>query len=233
MNIFLINLKVKIKKNLILLGLFYALFGYTQHSNSEQIYTNGKGLTSIDLRSKELVGTSYFEETFLPAKLSNNEVIQLVRYNAYLDEMEVEIRGKAYYLPKSINYSISFEGSNQVYQLFNFDENGSSKSGFFLVLNEGDKASLIVKEKIKLYDEVPAKLGFTKYEPPTLKRAKDEFFIHFANNKVIKLPKKKKDFLTLFSKKSKELDLFAKKNKIGFKKTEDLIKIISYYNAMN
>ena len=81
MNIFLINLKVKIKKNLILLGLFYALFGYTQHSNSEQIYTNGKGLTSIDLRSKELVGTSYFDETFLPAKLSNNEVNKLTPIN--------------------------------------------------------------------------------------------------------------------------------------------------------
>ena len=146
MNIFLINLKVKIKKNLIILGLFYSLFGYTQHSNSEQIYTNGKGLTSIDLRSKELVGTSYFEETFLPAKLSNNEVIQLVRYNAYLDEMEVEIRGKAYYVPKSINYSISFEGSNQVYQLFNFDENGKVISlpikGNYVVVPKPNSATI-------------------------------------------------------------------------------------------
>ena len=81
-----------------------------------------------------------------------------------------------FYLPflKSINYSISFEGSNQVYQLFNFDENGSSKSGFFLVLNEGDKASLIVKEKIKLYDEVPAKLGFTKAIIPKANQAKQK-----------------------------------------------------------
>ncbi len=79
---------------------------------------------------------------------------------------------------------------------------------------------------------MPAKLGFTRYEPPKLGRLKDEIYIA-KNNEAIELPKKKKDILNFFSHKSKEIELFAKKNKLSFKKSEDLIKIINYYNTLN
>lgn len=233
MNIFLFNIKAFIKKNLTLLGLLFSLFGFSQHSNSEQIYANGKGLTSIDLRSKELVGNSYINETYLSAKLSYSEVNYFVRYNAYLDEMEIEISGKSYYLPKSNNYTVTFEGVNKVYQLSNYDEKGTQKKGFFVVLVDGNKASLLVKEKIKLYDEVPAKLGFTKYEPPTLKRIKNEFYIDFKDEIIIKSPTNKKYFSNLFLTKSKEIELYIKKNKLNIKNESDLIQIFNYYNSIN
>ena len=213
--------------------ILFCTIGFSQNSDVEHIYTNATSLTSVDLTSKKLVGSSYIDEDFRPAKVSNSEAIYLIRYNAYLDEMEIEISGKAYYLPKSNNYIVTFEEVNKVYQLSNYDEKGTQKKGFFVVLVDGNKASLLVKEKIKLYDEVPTKLGFTKYEPPTLKRIKNEFYIDFKDEIIIKSPTNKKNFSNLFLTKSKEIELYIKKNKLNIKNESDLIQIFNYYNSIN
>jgi hypothetical protein len=225
----------KKKGSKIVLTLFclFSLISYSQNSDSEQLFTNATSLTSIDLRSKKLVGNSYIDEIFLPARISNSKKISLIRYNAYLDEMEIEIKGKAYFLPKDYNYSIFFETTNKTYQLLSYEDNGLTKKGFFVVLSKGEKVSLFSQEKIKLYDEVPAKLGFTRYEPPTLKKIKNEIYLEFKDNSIVKLPKKKKNLVSLFSGNSKDLELYAKKNKYSFNKTEDLIKIINYYNSLD
>ena len=186
--------KIKINLALILLILICNV-SYAQHSDVEHMYFDAKSLTSIDLRSKKLMGTSYINEEFLPAKISNNEIFNLIRYNAYLDEMEVEIGGKAFYLPKTTIYSINFVGSNKEYLIANYNESGIEKRGFFVLLTSGDNVTLLKQEKIKLYEEVPAKLGFTQYEPPKLGRLKDKYFIGYKNNTTVELPKKKKDFL--------------------------------------
>ncbi|REE83251.1 hypothetical protein BX611_0538 [Lutibacter oceani] len=213
--------------------ILFCTIGFSQNSDVEHIYTNATSLTSVDLTSKKLVGSSYIDVDFRPAKVSNSEAIYLIRYNAYLDEMEIEISGKAYYLPKSNNYTVTFEGVNKVYQLSNYDEKGTQKKGFFMVLTSGDNISLLKQEKIKLYEEVPAKLGFTRYEPPKLSRVKDKYFIGYKNKTTVELPKKKKDFLNLFSSKSKDIGGFMKKNKLNIKNTEHLTQIFNYYKTIN
>ena len=187
---------------------------------------------NTDSTSRELVGSSYLNKNFLRAHISNKKMVYSIRYNAYRDEMEVELEGKPYYLPKTSYYYINFDFLDKEYQLFNFDEKGISKKGFFVVLSKKGPTSLLLKEKIKLYKEVPAKLGFIRYEPPKLERLDDKIYIG-NNHEAIELPKKKKDILNFFKDKSKVLELYAKKNKYSFKKTEDLIKIINYYYSLN
>ena len=236
-------MKMEIKNILTLLMLCFSVLIYGQWTDSGTGRVNmtnefniygliGVIDLNIDSPSREVIGSSYVNENFLSGTISNREMVYSMRYNAYRDEMEIELQGKPFYLPKTNNYSINFDIINKEYQLLDYAENGESKKGFFVVLDKNDKTQLLIKESIKLYKEVPAKLGFTRYEPPKLGRLKDEIYIA-KNNEAIKLPTKKKDILNFFSNKSKEIDLFAKKNKIGFKKTEDLIKIINYYNTLN
>lgn len=224
--------KKKVSKIVLTFFCLVSLISYSQNSDTEQLFTNTTSLTSIDLRSKKLVGDSYLNEIFLPARISNSKNISLIRYNAYLDEMEVEIKGKAYFLPKEYGFSIFFETINKTYQLLSFEENGQTKKGFFVVLSKGEKASLYSQEKIKLYKEVPAKLGFTRYEPPKLDRVKDEIYLEFKDSNIVKLPKKKKNIVSLFSGKSNEIELFVKRNKLNFKEVKDLIQIVIYYNSL-
>jgi len=213
--------------------LLFSISCYSQHSDIENIYFNAKTFTTIDLISKKLVGTSYINNEFLPASISNQKTVYSMRYNAYRDEMEVELDNKAYYLPLSSNYSITFDSLNKIYQVLDFKEKEETRKGFFVVVYLGDEISLFLKEKIKLYEEVPAKLGFTPYEPPKLGRVNDKLYVGYKNNTAIELPNKSKDILKLFSTKSHEIESYAKKNNLGFKNMEDLIQIFRYYNTLN
>jgi len=190
------------------------------------------GITSIDLRSRDIEGTSYINDSFLPATFSNSEHIYLLRYNAYQDEMEFKKDTKLYYLTKSSNYPITFTDFNKVYQVYTFEEDHKQKDGFFVVLNIGNGISLLLKERIKFFEEVKPQSGYDKYQPPTLKRIDDKLYISYKNNTAIELPRKKKEILNLFSFKSKDINVYAKTNKLNFKNTEDLVEIFNYYNSL-
>ena len=227
-------MKRPILKTTFLLLLIQGFWGHAQIQNNEEgvIFTKTT-VTSFDHRSKELVGSSYIDENFLPAKLMDNAKVYSMRYNVYQDEMEVEKDGEKRYLSKFFDFPITFLGVDKVYQLFNYKERNNPKDGYFVVLYRGDKVSLLLKEIIKLYDEVKPKTGYDKYQPPTLKRERDKFYIGYKNNTAIELPKKKKDILLLFSKKAKDVESFAKSNKLSFKDKDDLVRIFRYYDSIS
>jgi len=217
---------------LFLIIILSGISGYSQVTSSQELINDTQSIRSFDYRNKDLVGINYIDENFLSAKLNIDEIIYSMRYDAYQDEMEIEKDGNTFYLRKDFNYQITFLDKNKIYQVFNYEEKEKINKGFFVVLNHGDKVSLLLQEKIKFYEEKQAKTGYDKYEPPKLKREKDKIFIGYKNNASKELPKKKKDILKLFSSKSKIVELFAKENKLGFKQSDDLVKIFNYYNSL-
>jgi len=215
-----------------LIMILVGISGYSQIPSSRELINNEQSVSTFDHRNKDLVGSNYIDQNFLSAKLNIDEIIYAMRYDAYQDEMEIEKDGNTFYLRKDFNYQITFLDKNKIYQVYNYEEKEKINKGFFVVLYNGDKISLLLQEKIKFYEEEEAKTGYDKYEPPKLKREKDKIFLGYKNNVTKELPKKKKDILKLFSSKSKVVELFIKENKLGFKKSEDLIKIFSYYNSL-
>lgn len=226
-------MKKQLNKYLTALLLLFSTYGFCQMENSNQTLISRTSVTSFDLRSKELVGSIYINEDFLPAKLSDNQNYYSVRYDAYRDEMEVEKDGNIYYLPKNLNYSINLEGGNKTYQVYKYSEKNEIVTGFFVVLYHGEKISLLLKEKIKLFEEVKSKTGYGDYKPPTLKRLNDEFYIGYEDGSAKVLPSKKKELLNIFESKAGEIESYMKKNKLSFKIKEDLIQIFGYYNTLN
>ena len=217
---------------ILLIMLLSSITNYSQITSSQELINDNQSVSSFDLRSKDLVGSSYVEKNYLPAKLSVDGTIYSIRYDAYKDEMEVEKDNNKFYLRQAFNYTVTFLGTNKIYQVYKYEEKGQNKTGFFVVLFSGDKVSLLLKEKIQFYEEVMAKTGYDKYQPPALKREKDKLYIGYKNNVTKELPKKKKDILKLFSSKSKNIESFAKENKLGFKNNEDLVKIFTYYHSL-
>lgn len=205
---------------------------YCQNSSNNEVFINTNNLTTIDLISKELVGTSYINNEFIPGKISNQKSVYLMRYNAYKDIMEMELNNKPYYLPLSTNYSITFESLNKIYQVLDYKEKEVTSKGIFVVVYLGDEISLFLKEKINFFEEFKPKTSFDKYEPPTLKRVDDKFYIVSKNNVAFALPNKKKDVISLFSSNGSAIESFVKENKLGFKNKEDLIQIFRYYDSL-
>lgn len=222
----------QLNKCTIAILLLLSISGYSQKTDSEQTLVHRTSITSFDLRSKELVGSIYINKDFLPAKLSDSQDYYLIRYNAYQDEMEVEKNGKNYHLAKNFNYFINFEGVNKTYQVYNYKEKKETKSGFFVVFYNGDEISLLLKEKIKFYEEVKAKTGYDKYKPPTLKRVDDEIYIGYKNSLAKELPRKKKDIMSLFAGKANAIGSYMDENNLGFKNKEDLTQIFKFYYSL-
>lgn len=211
--------------------LLLSLSCYSQINKTESEF-NKKGVNTFDLRSNALQGSSYVEEGFSPVKLSNDEKIYSMRYNAFKDEMEINKDDKIYYLPKVMNYTVTFINNNKVYQIFTDTDKDSSKDGFFVVLFKSDNISLLLKEKIIISTKVDPILGFDQKNPPKLKRLKDKLYIGFKNNTIREFPRRKKDILKLFSTKSNEIKSYAKKNNLNLKNKQDLIKIFAYYDSL-
>lgn len=206
---------------------------YSQTTESDQMLKNSVTITSFDYGDKGLVGSSYINDAFLPAKLSDNNETYFLRYNAYKDEMEGKKNNNFYRLIKKLDYTISFKAIDKTYKVLNYEDDNKNILGFFVVLFNGDKISLLAKERIKFFEEVKAKTGYDKYQPPTLKQLKDKLYISYNNKEASELPDRKNDILNLFSSKAVEVEKYAKKNKLKLKSTDDLIQLFKYYNALN
>jgi len=212
--------------------LFIGYSGFSQERATEDILIHKTSVRSFDFRSKNLVGTTYINNDFLPAKMQEDDKIYSLRFNAYFDEMEVLKNNEEFSLQKRFNRPITFLGSNKIYQVFEYNHQGKETKGYFVVLMKGEKINLLLQEKIKYIAEVEPKTGYDKYKPPSLIRTKDKFFIAFKNNTTKEIPRKKKDFLSLFSSKSKDVENYMKKNKLSFKNADDLVKIFNYYDSL-
>lgn len=225
-------MKPQLNKYVIVLMLLISISGFCQNTSSNEIFINTDNLITIDLTSKELVGTYYINNEFVPGKISNQKAVYLMRYNAYKDVIEMELNNKQYYFPLSTNYSVTFESLNKIYQVLDYKEKEITKKGLFVVVFLGNEISLFLKEKIEFFEEVKPKTGYDKYVPPTLKRVDDKFYVVFKNNPAIALPNKKKEVISLFESKGSAIESYAKLNNLGFKNREDLIKICKYYDTL-
>lgn len=188
---------------------------------------------TINIDNGDIKGSPYINKEARLAKITILSKIHSVKYDAFSDNMEVEKNGKEYYLPKNdLKYTITFLNYNTKYKVFKYKKEQENIAGFFVILHEFENTYLLKKEKIILIDAIKPKTGYDTYKAPKLKRLKDVFYVCFKNNQTIELPKKKKDFIKLFSSKSKQIASFMKAHKLNHKKEKDLIQIFKNYTSL-
>ena len=219
-------------KSLVAVTILSSTAVMSQEIETDETINISRSLTSFDSTSKKLVGSSYIQKEFLPAKVIESDKTYSARFNVYQDEMEIKKDGQDYTLPKTSNYSLVFQGTNKTYSVYKYMVENTEKPGFFVELFKGDKIILLLKERIILQEEVKPSTGYEKYKPPTLKHIKDKLYIGYKNNTTAEVPSKKKEFYNLFSNKASEVEKFAKSNRLGIKNPDDVVKIFEYYNSL-
>lgn len=183
--------------------------------------------------SNEILGSKYVNKSFVPVKIGEDNKVFFARYNAYDDKIEVKKDNELYHLSKKVNEPIVFSRLNKTFQLFNYKENGTNKTGYFVLEYNGDgKATILLKEKVVFKKEKIQTTGYGNYVPPTMERSKDKLYISFGDNYAMELPTKKSAILSLFGNTSKEIESFVNKNNLSFKNKIDLRTIIVYYNSL-
>ena len=183
---------------------------------------------SVLKANAELEKKKYLNYNYDLAAVDSYDTKAYVRYNIFDDEIEFVKEKSIYYLAKEVGRKVVFANTKEVYKVFKMND----ELHFFKVHSEG-KNSLIAKQKVRYIEAKVAKSGYDRAKPANYKRLKDELYLASADGKLIKLSKKgKKDFFKSFGDKSDQIKSFVKENKLGYKKTNDLKKIVQYYNTI-
>ena len=191
-------------------------------------------LLSYEIKTgvEDVNGTPYINDTFMPAKvIGASEISALMRYNAEKDEMEFTKDGRNFHLYKSDSLEIKMV--NATYKYLQYETNKSIKNGYLVVLVERgkDKYSLYKKETITLVPKTEAKSSYDQPTKAHYRRDDDKFYIT-VSDKIVAMPRKKKELLALLPNNTADIENYLKSNKVAFDDERDLINLVKFMNTL-
>ncbi|WP_298519687.1 hypothetical protein [uncultured Kordia sp.] len=183
-------------------------------------------------------GSQYFDEEFSPViGVDSTETEVKARYNAFLDEMEVQSEEKQGWINKSrLRDKIVFTENGAIYKILDGDDReDKSLLGYYEVLLESDYVSLYKKNAKTLAVGLestpymtPAPEIVTEFQP-----MKTVYYVEFnGSGNVQKLPRTRRGVAKLFGDKRDVVKAFMKENKLRVTKDQDLKAIITYVNLL-
>ena len=214
-----------------LILIFLATFTFSITSNA-QFNVNGnetiltpKEDVAVPISLKGIQFKKYLSQDYKPALVYDIKQQTYLRYNIFDDEMEYVKENQIYYLKKEIGRTVRF-ADNTTYKVY--QKSGSLK--YFLVNVEG-KNDLVTNQIVKFYPKEEPLSGYDRGKSADYKRRNDEFYIA-TKSRVIQLPTNKKSFYKFFGPKAAKIKSYLKKNRLSYKKIDDLEKVITYYNTL-
>lgn len=221
-------------KSILITLLFISTIAFAQVNqigNLQDVYTLKNDIElSSSYNSKNVKGSPFLHSEYQNIKIKG--VMMQGKYNANRDYIEVDNKGEIIFFVPSMEhrYDVLFTDINETYRAFEYE---NLKFGFFKILAKKDKAFLLTRQFVQFSPEKKPKNNFEILKPAKFERKKDVNYIKLSDKDiVIELPTRKSKFLKVFNSKSNDIKNFIKKEKLGIKKNEDLIKIFNYYNSL-
>lgn len=179
------------------------------------------------IKYSDIKGIPYYYPNFIPAKVGNASGTIPIRYNSFLDTVEILNNTDVYEIPKTESFpDFTFETTKEKLVLVNTHDDFS---GYFFELING-KNRLLKKIITKFYPETPAPNTLVPGTPARFEIQKPIYFIQVDNN-IIKIPKKTAELISsLPSDKKDSVKDFIKTNKIKLTQEPDLIKLVNFLN---
>ncbi|WP_298512693.1 hypothetical protein [uncultured Kordia sp.] len=190
--------------------------------------TNGESLESVISKAE---GSQFYDATFREATISSTENVFKVRYNAFLDEMEILDKDAVVILDKRHQkHLIAFPEKNLRYKVLRENnEDNTSTLAYFVLLEEDNYLSLYRKDHKKY---VPSRNQRTS-DKAEFQNARSRFYVEINNSgTVIPLPRNNKEFAALFSTKKEKVKAYIKQENLKVRKENDLLKLIKYINSI-
>lgn len=204
-------------------------------------FQGGNMIYGIPDAPKQLLGNYYLDPKWNKSTLmlyKDEKILndQWVRYNIASNQFEV-------YTPKDdrvttipglrVQNLVWIDSVHKVPRYFingmDLKENGTPISGFYEVLVDG---------QIPLVKRTIASVKKSNYNTALMLGNKDDeikkrdSYYYIVDDKVVEVPRKKKQFLNLFDDKSSEVENFIGQNKLNLKDVQGLYMVFSYYNSL-
>jgi hypothetical protein len=184
-------------------------------------------LTIADIKGSPYLDSEYKVGTILTVDDVLYKDIPL-RFNCYDDVLEFKKDNNSYELkPEEKIKKVEFGG--QVFAFKEFETGNGTDKSYCEILTDG-KATLCVRFSIKFYEAEPLK-GFAEAQPARFDDFSETYYISVNNSPAKKISNNKK-LVEILSDKQKDVEAFISKQKLSVKKSEDLKKIIAYYNTL-
>jgi hypothetical protein len=109
------------------------------------------------------------------------------------------------------------------------DNNESGKDSYFILKSDG-KCKLLVKKNIRIQSaELPK--AYQEAKPAKFIIKDDTYYIKSQDGNAVRVGTRR-ELLEILSDKKNEVAGFIDSNKLGTKREEDLVRIISFYNSL-
>lgn len=191
---------------------------------SKQIDEVNNGKQKI--KYSDIQGVPYYNMDFLPARVGDTSASVPIRYNSFLDTVEILVNADVFEIPREESYpKFTYEKTGEKLVLVNTHD---ELAGYFFEL-AGGKNRLLKKVTTKFHDAVPAPNSMIPGTSARFELLKPAYFIK-TEDAMIRIPKNAKDLLISFPGRETELADFIKKNKIKLTSEPDLIKLNNFLN---
>jgi len=225
---------------------FLLLFLFIQLSNlqAQNIYYLNKQivdaldriarLKNMDQQLSQIGGSPYDHDDFVKGDIYYDVNWRYpdvpMRYNIYNDEMEIKPDGQEQVyaiIPEKRIKKIAF--ASDTFVVAEYELKRDLVSSYFKELAHG-KIDLLAKPRVEFREKEVDK-GFVEPQPDRFIRMQDEYYIRKNGKMAEKLPNLK-NLIEYMGDHQKQLEKYAKENKISSGNIEEMTQFISYYNSL-
>lgn len=163
-----------------------------------------------------------------------------LRYDMFRKEMEMVVGGDTVYVsdPFMLNL-VAFGEQEFVFSIY-IDERGKKPyfgADYFEVLSEHDQAKFLMKRSLRIDEEQFSSskllLGLKNEEKMSFGINRSFYLQLSDDDPAVRIRRNKRSVLNILKDHRDEIVAFASENKLGFRKIDDIARIVNYYNSLN
>jgi hypothetical protein len=185
------------------------------------------------LNEENIVGSPYLNREFENGSIYTVQQQQYndiqLRYNIYNDDLEFKTPDNqimALAAPEIVEKAVL---GNNVLTYSHYFMANKTKTGFFLIVEEG-KATLFAKPVVA-FQKSTEPAAYKEAEPAKFVKKPDEYYIRIGAEQAVPISSKK-DLIASFPDNRDKIESFINKNKIKTNKVEGLKEVVMYYNSL-
>ena len=186
----------------------------------------------VDRSVTDFEGSPYLSPDFIPGEVYSSKKKYpglMLRYNIFNDNIEFMQNNTTYALYAEPRITKVLLG-DEVFVVEKHEIKGKMGYGYFERLDSG-KVTLLAKKIVRFTEEQEPKALEAAGKPAKFTRSQDVFYYKIGSAELSKVGALK-SFIDSLPDKKEEVTSYAKKEKIGTKNENDLVKLVKYYNSL-
>lgn len=183
---------------------------------------------------QKYVGSPFQSEEYKPGSVYLNGQKKgdfMLRYNVFAEVFEIQTlsneKDATDLVHKNTNISVVMDGKRYVYKYYLAD--GVQQFGYFEVVKELEKVTLLKKQRKLIQEGKAAKTSFDINRPSRL-IDKEGYYIALKNGKIIEIKQNNKALAKIFDEYNIDLLKYLNDNNLNVKNTGDLELAVAYVN---